>query len=173
MLKWALLWGVVLISLYTDLKSRRILNMVVVPGVVLAFACNLWYSGAPGLLISLKGLLVGLALFFLPFILGGMGAGDVKLMGFIGSVMGPQFAVLTGLGTGVAGGLVALVVLVKQNKLGPALRRIWQTLSLMVGRREVAGIEAMDKAEYSAAFPYGVAIVSGVGMATLYFVRFL
>lgn len=169
MLKWTLLWVIVLISLYTDLKTRKILNKVILPGVVLAFSFNLWYLGTSGVLFSLTGLLMGLALFMIPFMMGGMGAGDVKLMGFIGSVMGTKFAIVTGLGTGVAGGLVALVILLKQKKLGLALKRIWYSLALSVGMHNLASVEAMDKEEYSAAFPYGVAIAIGVGIATLYF----
>lgn len=168
MLKWVLLWVILLISLYTDLKTRKILNKVILPGVGLAFACNLWEQGITGVLFTLTGLLTGVTLFIIPFIMGGMGAGDVKLMGFIGSVMGTKFAILAGLGTGVAGGVVALVILLKQKKLRSALKRIWYSLAFFVGMHNLASIEAMNKEEYSAAFPYGVAIVSGVGMATVY-----
>ncbi len=58
-----------------------------------------------------------MALFFIPFALGAMGAGDVKLMGAIGSLMGWKFAVISTLFSAIAGLLVVIVYLIYQKKL--------------------------------------------------------
>ena len=47
---------------------------------------------------------------FVQFALGGMGAGDVKLMGALGAWLGPSDAFWLVLYTGIAGGVMALVV---------------------------------------------------------------
>jgi len=80
-----------LISLYTDIVERKIYNWTTIPAAVLGVILNFLADGAPGLKTSLMGLLTGLAVFLLPFLLGGMGAGDVKLMGAIGALKGPFF----------------------------------------------------------------------------------
>jgi len=165
---WFLLWIIVLISLYTDLKERKIYNKVVIPGMALGLALNGWQDGTAGIFFSLKGLLLGLGLFFLPFLLGGIGAGDVKLLGAVGAVKGPLFVAWTGLGTGVAGGVIALVILIRRGQLSASLKRIGFSLFLFLGGAKERSFQALDKGEFSGAFPYGMAIALGVLAATLY-----
>ncbi len=167
MANWILLWLIVLISLYTDLMERKIYNKVLLPGVLLALGLNLWEAGMAGMLASVKGLLIGLGIFLIPFLLGGIGAGDVKLMGFIGAVKGAIFVALTGLGTGVAGGLIALVILLREQRLLEALRRIGSSLFLFWSVKNRDSLQALDQQEFSKTFPYGVAITCGVLAATL------
>jgi prepilin peptidase CpaA len=165
---WFLLWIIVLISLYTDLKTRKIYNKVVLPGMVLGLALNGLEGGAAGMLFSLKGLGVGLGIFFLPFLLGGIGAGDVKLLGTIGAIKGPLFVLWTGLGTGVAGGIIALIILIRRGQLVAALKRIWFSVFLFFGGAKANSFQVLDKDEYSGAFPYGMAISVGTFVATLF-----
>lgn len=162
MAAWVLLTVVTVVSLITDLRDRKILNSVVVPAVVLGIGLNAWNNGTVGVVLGLEGFLVGLGIFFIPYLMGGIGAGDVKLMAAIGAIKGPVFAVWTGLGAGVAGGLIALVVLIRQKKLIAALRRIWFTLLLVAVGKRRESLECLDKQEYSASFPYGLAIALGV-----------
>ena len=66
--------------------------------------------GWNGFLFSFSGLLLGIAVFFIPYLMGGMGAGDAKLMGAAGSIIGPKGVFLAFLFTAIAGGIYALVV---------------------------------------------------------------
>jgi prepilin peptidase CpaA len=54
--------------------------------------------------------MVGVAVFFVPFALRGLGAGDVKLLGAIGAWIGPAAVVWTALYTGIVGGVLCVVV---------------------------------------------------------------
>ena len=62
-------------------------------------------------------MLAGLAIFFLPFVMGGMGAGDVKLMGAIGALMGWRSSVLTAFYSALVGGAMVIVYLLYTGKL--------------------------------------------------------
>ena len=64
-----------------------------------------------GLLQGVLGLFAGIGYFFLPFAMGGMGAGDVKLMGAIGALMGWKFSVMTALYSAIVGGIMVLIYL--------------------------------------------------------------
>lgn len=96
------------ISAVTDLTSRKIYNVVLMPALLFAIGYNWYQGGWPGLGHSLLGMLVGLLILIIPFAKGGMGAGDVKLLGTIGALKGLTFVVYAAIGMGLAGGIMAL-----------------------------------------------------------------
>ena len=100
--------GVGLLSCATDLHSRRIPNVLTFGAAIAGVAFHAtWGNGA---LFSVEGWAVGAAAFLIPFALGGLGAGDVKLLGALGAWLGPWQAMWLALYTGVAGGVLSLVV---------------------------------------------------------------
>lgn len=154
---------VLILSLYTDLKHRRIYNFVTLPALVLGLMINSWNSGLSGLWFSCQGLLLGIALLFLPFILGGLGAGDVKLLGAVGAIKGPHFVFTAFLLTAISGGLIALVILAYNRKLVSTLFRLGRGLKawLYSGFNLWSLEHLAEQAEDSVYFPYGLAIVLG------------
>lgn len=90
------------------LKSRipNLLNAVLaLAGLTLFF----YHGGWAGLLVGLAGLTLGLALLLLPWLLGGMGAGDVKALGALGALLGPEPIFHVFLYMGLYGGLLAIL----------------------------------------------------------------
>lgn len=158
---------VLLISLVTDLKERTIYNKVVLPGMVMGMVINIYFSGLDGLLFSLKGLGVGLGVLLIPFLLGGMGAGDVKLLGAVGAIKGSAFVFNAFLLSALAGGIIALIILLKQKKVLISLKRILTSLYILSSNGNVKGLETLDTTEYSNIFPYGVAITIGTIVALI------
>lgn len=126
---------------------------------------NLVLSGWSGMTDSLYGLLVGLGIFLIPFALGGLGAGDVKLFGAIGAIMGPTFAFYAALSTAIAGGVIAVGLLIKQGRLWEVLKRIWAVITSVIMFKQIKSLKSLDQAEYHESFPYGVAIAIGVLLA--------
>ncbi len=158
----------VLISVYTDLKERKIYNAVVIPAALAGLVLNSAFSGVDGALLSLKGLAAGLGLLFIPYALGGFGAGDVKLMGAIGSLKGAFFAVKVFLAAAITGGILAVLVLLRQKRLLSTLKRIGISLTIFVGSVfKINTLKSLDKAEFHESLPYGLAIGIGTLMAYL------
>lgn len=163
-----ILIAVLVVCLYTDIRQRKIFNIVLVPAAVLALGGNLYYGGMEGGLTSIKGLLLGMALLFIPFMLGGMGAGDVKLMGVIGAFKGPEFVLIAFLATAIIGGLLAIVVMVKSGQFKVRLRATWYTfLSIFNIMPKVNMIGSIHSGGAAQAFPYGIAISLGTAAAYL------
>ena len=79
---------VLLMAVVTDLHSSRIPNWLTFSAMGFALAEHAWLNSVDGLLFSLAGLGTGLGLFFLFYLAGGIGAGDVKLMAAIGAFVG-------------------------------------------------------------------------------------
>jgi prepilin peptidase CpaA len=118
-----------LVACVTDIRTRRIPNVLTFGGAVLALGYHLATGGGGGLVGAIVGWTAGVAFFFVPFALRGMGGGDVKLMGALGAWLGAATAVWVALYAGIAGGVLALVVAAYRGYLGTALRNLWLLLT--------------------------------------------
>jgi prepilin peptidase CpaA len=107
------------ISIVTDIKTRKILNVVTYPAIVFGFLAGptlvILYGGTfwEGLTHSLWGFLLGFGFFFVFYLIGkgkNMGAGDVKLMGAIGALLGWKMTVNAIIITALVGLLVAVLL---------------------------------------------------------------
>jgi len=99
---------VLVLAVFTDLRSRRIPNWLVLPFMFAGVAVSGWLHGWHGIGQSLGGLGLGILLFGILFLMGGMGMGDVKLCAAIGAWIGPAQLLLALVITGLAGGVMAL-----------------------------------------------------------------
>jgi prepilin peptidase CpaA len=102
--------AVALVAVSFDLSTRRIPNILTFGAALLGIAAHTYAAGANEGAISLAGWLVGVAIFFPVFALGGMGAGDVKLLGALGAWLGPVTVIWVGLYSGIAGGILGIIV---------------------------------------------------------------
>ncbi|NIO42955.1 MAG: hypothetical protein GTO41_24040, partial [Burkholderiales bacterium] len=107
-------------AVVTDLKSHRIPNVLLAPALSLALLLNTMYGGTEGLIMAGGGLVLGLLMFLPLYAIGGMGAGDVKLLAVVGSFLGPWGAVVAGLATMMAGGIFGIIALV-WRRIRPSL----------------------------------------------------
>jgi len=103
---------------WTDVKSRRIPNSIVLWG---AGAALVWAHSPAGIGLSLS-LLGGMVAFITFLVLHGwgwVGAGDVKLAGATGLYFSPSHALMLCLTILIAGGVVALMWRFKFHATGP------------------------------------------------------
>ena len=99
---------VLVTAVYTDLRSSRIPNVLTFTAMGVGPIAHACLAGSQGILFSLEGLGVGLGLFLFLYASGGIGAGDVKLMGAVGALVGPYGALLSGLLAILIGGVYAV-----------------------------------------------------------------
>ncbi|MGJ7919182.1 A24 family peptidase [Neobacillus sp. LXY-4] len=159
---------ILMISLITDIKNRRILNIVTLPAILFGLLFYTITLGWDGFLFSGKGFLVGLGLLLIPYLLGGMGAGDVKLMAAIGALTGTSFTFHSFIYTGIIGGIIALFLIIKSDGLWSPIKNLWFSLKSIFFKllllRDNTGEIVINKNKHvnsSITFPYGVAIVLG------------
>jgi prepilin peptidase CpaA len=99
-----------------DLKTRRIPNWLSLSGVVLGVVLNVFLFETDGLWFSLKGLGLAFAVYFVLYLLHGMGAGDVKLMSAVGAVAGPGYWLLILILTSLSGAAVGLLIIAAKGR---------------------------------------------------------
>jgi prepilin peptidase CpaA len=133
---WAFLAGLALAAASWDLRFRRVPNALTFGAAGIGFLASGLHAGMGGLTQSLLGWLVGLALFLPFFLVGGLGAGDVKLLAAFGAWLGPTGALWAALWASLVGGVMALVAGAAHGYLLEAFRNlaaivgIWRTLGL-------------------------------------------
>jgi prepilin peptidase CpaA len=151
----------------TDLRSRRIPNVLTFGAAASAVVSHAIVQGIDGLSLALGGWAVGTALFLPFFALGGLGGGDVKLLGALGAWLGPGDAVWLALYSSMAGGGVALIVALHHGYLRTALRNIGNLLQFwwLVGPRPMPQATLEDSG--SPRLAYAVPIFMGT-VATLW-----
>ncbi|HZK18678.1 MAG TPA: prepilin peptidase [Clostridia bacterium] len=159
---WLLLFALVT-AVCTDLYRGKIYNLLVYPSMVIALVALTIKGGLGGLAAGVVGLAAGLLLLMIPFVLGGMGAGDVKLLALVGAFKGPYFVFNAFLASAIAGGAIALVLLLQRKELGLFFKKILFVLKSMLYRIPSGKVfTTLDEARPGESFPYALAIFIGV-----------
>ena len=105
------------------MRQRRIPNFLTITGIVVGIGANFLMGGVHGLTASLLGLAVGAGIMLLPYALGGMGGGDVKLLACAGCMLGPMQVFYAFIAAAVLGGLMAVAASTRAGPVeGPQLR---------------------------------------------------
>ncbi len=121
-------FGLAMAACVWDVRTRRIPQLLTLGGAAAGVAFHIAVAGWPAGVASLSGWAVGLLLFLIPFALGGLGAGDVKLLGALGAWVGVTNVIWLALYTGVAGGVLALTVAVWRGYFAQAMTNIFMLL---------------------------------------------
>ena len=161
---------VVLVAL-SDWRSRRIPNAYVFPAIIFGLAMHAT-RGWNGLQFSLKGLGLGFALLLLPYIFGGMKAGDVKFLAAIGALVGATDVLRALLMTVLVYPFLVIVPVLRAGKLKITLLRFGRVFFNFLGffipsfqlyAQQLEGRD--DKSIASVRTPFGVAIALGTLLA--------
>jgi len=152
-----------------DVRARRIPNAIVFPGALAAIALHALLPGGQGLfgvpmggygvLSSLGGLALGLAVLMPMYALRLMGAGDVKLLAMVGAFVGAGDILAVAVATLLAGGVLALGWAMWQGSLRQLLGNALQMV-LHSGLNGLTGgsLGVQPPAAASGRLPYAVAI---------------
>ena len=159
--------GVLVLAGAIDLIHHRIPNSLVLAGLGYALVYNGFHSDyvhdGVGVLGAIEGVGVGFLLTLPIYLLRGMAAGDVKLMAMTGAYLGPWDGLHAVLWSFMAGGVLALAIVLVKGRLG----RLWRNLSqaALIGSLQLAAGSApttqLARSESAGMLPYAVAIAAG------------
>lgn len=144
-----------------DLRFQKIPNLLTYPSMGIALGCHVVMNGLDGLLFSAGGMALGIAVFILPYLMGGMGAGDAKLMGAVGAILGAKGVFVAFLFTAIIGGVYALIlVLIKRQHFKGFFTRQAATLKTFIYTKQFIPIPG-DSNEKKPKLCYSIAIAIG------------
>lgn len=148
-----------------DVTTRRIPNALTFGAALLGISVHWWTGGLSSLGVSVLGWAVGVALFFPFFALGGMGAGDVKLLGAIGTLVGPMSIVWVAICSTVAGGVFAVAMSLVYGRTRETCANVWELLMFwrVMGPRPLPRLTLQQS--NSLRLAYAVPIAAGTAIA--------
>ncbi|APO84079.1 A24 family peptidase [Pseudomonas putida] len=149
------LLGLLGIAVVGDLRHHRIPNVLILVGLGLGLAGQVYSAALAGLGYGVLSMLIGFAIFLPMYALGGMAAGDVKLMAMVGAFLTPYDVLSAALFSLIAGGMFGILIVLIRGQLQQMLQRYWLML------RAGAYLAPASDAVAAKPFPYSVAILSG------------
>ena len=165
LLAYLLLLPILTIAVVTDCRSRKIPNWLTLPAIVAGLVYHTAANGLWGFIFGLEGALLGFALLIIFYVVGGMGAGDVKLMGAVGSLLGPKGVFFVFLYAAITGGFLALALLWWKGCLRGTINRYVTILKTILITRRIFYIPPEEKKDLPV-LCYGLVI----GLGTFFYI---
>lgn len=147
-----------------DIRMRRIPNEITaaMSGVGVGLAA----AGISGMSVwaSMAGFALGLTLMMPGYLLGATGAGDVKFMAAVGALLGPATVVTAFLLTGIAGGVLAVVIAARRQRLGATFAGTGRFITAPSGaRQEIRAASVASRFAYAPAIAVGSLLAGLIG----------
>lgn len=112
------------VAAISDVVQYRVRNSLTFPLIAAGLAYHMLFQGWAGLATSAGGMLVGLGILMVPWLLGLMGAGDVKLLAAVGAWLGTAGTVVTFLVASAATFVYAIVLIIYRGRFRESLMTI-------------------------------------------------
>jgi len=153
----------VLLASWIDYSQRRVPNWLNVALIVAGFTLHATFHGGWGVWTGFLGMLTGLGLLIIPWLMHGMGAGDVKLLAAIGVFFGPWMTLWSFLVGAAIGGVVALVMILSTGRLRMAMANMGIILVKCSSKDTIFSEFGSAKSfgTSSQLLPYGVPLTAG------------
>ncbi len=150
-----------IVAVAFDVVVHKIPNLLTYPTMAFALIYYFIIMGLDGVFFSVKGLVLGIIIFIVPYLMGGMGAGDAKLMGAVGSILGAEGVFMTSICTAIIGGLYAVILLLAHPRyLKEFLHRHTTTFKTLIFNGKYISIPAAEPDRQPKLY-YGTAIALG------------
>ncbi len=152
-----------IVAAVIDGYKLKVPNWITFPMIAGGWAASAASFGWEGLGWSLAGTAVGLALLLPAYAIGGMGAGDVKLLAGVGAWVGGTTILYAFCVSAMVGGLIAVAMILYRgawNKHYQQFWMIWYEMLILRDPEQLSTIAAERKSSMLL-LPYGIPIAIG------------
>ena len=168
-MKLLLLIPVAVFIVYYDVRYRCIPNILVLSLIIGGLTINTSFGGLNGALTSLEGLALAFLPMFLIHMFGAMGAGDVKLFGAVGSVIGVSMVPMTFVVVVMLGAVLAIYTMLRSGTIFSTMHGVLRIFVGIMPGWEMPRFAIPPDRKHT--IPYGVAIMLGSVIAAAVFQR--
>jgi len=153
----------ILLASWIDYSQRRVPNWLNLALVMAGFLMQAVFVGSAGVGAGILGLLTGLGLLIVPWLMHGMGAGDVKLLAAVGVWLGPVLTLYSFVIGAVIGAAVAMIMILWTRRLKMACANMGIILVKCSSVRTMFSEFGSAKSfgDTSQLLPYGVPLTAG------------
>jgi prepilin peptidase CpaA len=152
---------VALLAAAIDVRQRRIPNWLTYPAIGMGVVLRSAFFGWRGLGTALAGCFFAGGIVLVFYAVRAMGAGDVKLLAALGSLLGFHGVIPVLLATAIAGGILALIYAIVRRRVGSTFRNVGSVMLYHSGRGLQAHPEVNLDNPSALRMPYGLAIATG------------
>jgi prepilin peptidase CpaA len=152
-----------IVAAVIDGLKLKVPNWITFPMILSGWVYSTVAFGWEGLAASLLGTAVGLGLLLPAYAIGGMGAGDVKLLAGVGAWMGTITTIYAFCVTALVGGVIALAMIVYRRAWEKHRQQFWTILNEVTTIRdpELLSAIAAERKKSMLLLPYGIPIALG------------
>jgi prepilin peptidase CpaA len=158
-----LLSAVLVVAAVIDGWKLKVPNWITFPLILSGWAYSVAYFGWAGLGWSLLGTAVGLGLLLPAYAIGGMGAGDVKLLGGVGAWVWSTTTLYAFCASALVGGVIAVAMVLWYRDWRRHITQ-FQTITneiLTVRNPQALSAIAAERKSKMLLLPYGIPIAIG------------
>lgn len=160
---WGLVSAVLILAAVIDGWKLKVPNWITFPMILSGWAASGIAFGWGGLAASLWGTAVGLGLLLPAYAVGGMGAGDVKLLAGVGAWVGVSQTFWAFAASVVIGAVIAIVMVVASRRWRHHQRQFLGILTEILLIRNPSKLSeiAAERKSTMMLLPYGIPIAVG------------
>jgi prepilin peptidase CpaA len=152
---------------YYDVRYRRIPNLLVLGILICGLTMNTSFGGLRGLLAAVAGLAFAFIPMLLLHVFGAMGAGDVKLVGAVGAVLGISLVPSTLIIIVMIGAVLAIYSMLRSGTVFSTMHGVLRIFVGLLPGWEMPRFSMPPDRRHT--IPYGVAIMLGSLIAVAVF----
>jgi prepilin peptidase CpaA len=160
---WGLVSAILIVAAVIDGRQLKVPNWITFPMVLSGWLASGVTYGWDGMAASLWGTAVGLGLLLPAYAIGGMGAGDVKLLAGVGAWVGASQTFWAFIVSAIIGAIIAVIMVVVSRKWRHHQKQFVSIVSEILVIRSPSKLSeiAAERKPTMMLLPYGIPIAIG------------
>ncbi|WBW95960.1 A24 family peptidase [Oceanirhabdus sp. W0125-5] len=150
-------------SVIKDISKRTIPNKLLAPFIIIGIAFSSFENGIRGGFDSLGAVMIVFLFFLIPFALGWIGGGDVKLLMTVGTFIGSRMVITCIIYTIIVGALYGVVMIIKGKRIKNLIEhyKIYFLKVFLMNSFKEMTYEMENPEEDERGIPYSIPIAIG------------